>query len=183
MNTIVEIEQNVHFERLLTNDREMQRKAQKAVRVAVRKARAALSQQARQGLDMSADPRAAYKAIKSAVYKRMLGGSVSILNPRRASGKAYVTPPPPSREGKRGGNRMPRSRRTNDLLSYYGSDRGFILRFLNQGTEQRTDSKRGGNRGSIRGRDWFGRASQQQMEQAAKVFEQFIDQAIQEANA
>lgn len=181
--TIVEVEKNVHFERLLTSDKEMQRKAQKAVRIAVRKARAALSKQAREGLDMSADPRAAYKAIKMAVYKRMLGGSVSILNPRRASGKRYVTPPAPDRRGKRGGNRMPRSQRTEDLLSYYGSDRGFVLRFLNQGTKQRTDEKRRGNRGSIAGRNWFGPASQQQLEQAAGVFEQFIEQAIAEANA
>lgn len=78
---------------------------------------------------------------------------------------------------------MPRSQRTEDLLSYYGSDRGFVLRFLNQGTKQRTDEKRKGNRGSIAGRNWFGPASQQQMEQAAGVFEQFIEQAIAEANA
>ena len=36
---------------------------------------------------MKEDPRKAYRAVKSAVYRRVLGANVSILNPRRAGAR------------------------------------------------------------------------------------------------
>ena len=50
-------------------------------------------------------------------------------------------------------------------MSYQGADRGFILRFLNAGTDIRTT--RYGNRGAIAPRNWFGHVAPYQMEQAA----------------
>lgn len=146
----------------------------------IRKARGELVKNARVGFDMDSDPRSAYRAIKSTVYRRIKGGNVSILSKRRASSKRY--PLPPSTRG--------RSQRTEQLLSYYGADRGFILRFLNNGTEPRAvkgfNGRRGfvsqaasGYRGSIKGRNWFGHASQAEMEKAAAELEKMIDELIQ----
>ena len=89
-------------------------------------------------------------------------------------------------------------------MSYQGSDRGFILRFLNQGTqnrvirfkedESRTAIHRGGrggnvskygktintgNRGSIPKRNWFGQRSQAEMESAAQAIDKLIDDIVQ----
>ena len=73
---------------------------------------------------------------------------------------------------------MPRSRRTEDLLTYQGADRGFILRFLNAGTEGR--ESRIGNRGSIAARSFFATSSQQAMEQAAEQLDTLIEDLIKQ---
>ena len=41
---------------------------------------------------MKSDPRKAYKAVKSAVYRQILGGSVSILNKRGTKFDSYEPP-------------------------------------------------------------------------------------------
>lgn len=122
------------------------------------------------------DPRQAYRAVKHMIYKHVLGGNVSILNKRRRSGKVYPLPERTKRYG-RGGNRMKRSKRTEDLLTYYGSDRGFVLRFLNSGTGTR--QSRYGNRGSIEARNFFMDAGQKEMEWAAVQLAQLIEQEIE----
>ena len=71
---------------------------------------------------------------------------------------------------------MPRSRRTEDLLTYQGADRGFILRFLNAGTGDR--ESRIGNRGSISARNFFENSSQKAMEQAAAQLDTMIEDLI-----
>jgi hypothetical protein len=121
--------------------------------------------------------------VKSAVYRRILGGNVSLLNKRRAGTRGPVPPVVHKLETKtnskgnhRGGNRMPRSRRTEDLLTYQGADRGFILRFLNQGTGGR--ESRIGNRGAIAPRNFFATSSQKAMEQAAEQLDQLIEELI-----
>jgi hypothetical protein len=66
----------------------------------------------------------------------------------------------------RGGNRRPRSQRTEQIDTYYGKDRGFILRFLNSGTASR--DTRFGNRGAIPAGRQFETSSTWQMEKAAE---------------
>ena len=61
-------------------------------------------------------------------------------------------------------------------MSYQGKDRGFILRFLNAGTAER--STRFGNRGAISARNWFGSASQQELNMAADKLQVIIDRII-----
>ena len=179
MNTIVEIENNVRLDLLLTHNREMDKKLNDLTKKVIRKARGELVKNARVGLNMDSDPRSAYRAIKSTVYRRIKGGNVSILSKRRASSKRY--PVPTSTRG--------RSQRTEQLMSYYGADRGFVLRFLNKGTKQRTvkgfNGRRGfkspdatGDRDRITGRNWFGHASQAEMEKAAAELEKMIDELI-----
>lgn len=180
METIVEIENNVRLDTLLTNNREMDKQLNKLTKAAIRKARGELVKNARVGLEMDSDPRSAYRAIKSTIYRRIKGGNVSILSKRRASSKRFPLPP----------TTRTRSKRTEQLLSYYGADRGFILRFLNNGTGPRAvkgfNGRRGfssqeasGYRGSIKGRNWFGHASQAEMEKAAAELEKMIEELIQ----
>ena len=132
---------------------------------------------------MKSDPRQAYKAVKSAVYRRILGGNVSILSKRRAGQRGPVSPIyhalehlVNSKGNHRGGNRIPRSRRTEDLLTYQGADRGFILRFLNAGTDDRNSHI--GHRGAISARSFFADSSQQAMEKAAQQLDGLIEDLI-----
>lgn len=142
---------------------------------------------------MDSDPRHAYKAVRSAVYKRILGGQVNILARRKAgSPTSYVKP----LKGlpRRGGNRWGRSDRTKAVEGYEGADRGFVLRFINAGTDDRavhsftsTDGKkhtlrsvRTANRGRISQRNWFGGASKAALEKASQNMQDFIDRIINE---
>lgn len=200
------VEQRKELDRLLMSNPAMEKKVQGLIRKVLAAVKKSLGQAARDKKVMDSDPRNAYKAIRTAVYKRILGGNVNILNKRRASsaGGSY-NPTRTLRSGKRGGNRKARSERTYRLESYEGSDRGFILRFLNAGTNERyvkflPDSRRehvhrgsqGGNikkygktintgrRGRIKARNWFGSRSQREMEAAANNLEKFIDALIQQ---
>lgn len=195
------VRQRKELERLLMSDPSMEKKVQALIRKVLFQVRAALSREARAAI--GSDPRQAYKAVKTAVWRQLLGGSVSILQKRRAGGSGSYEPsrhPSP-----RGGNRRPRSARTAALDAYYGSDRGFVLRFLNAGTEERAvrfsydprresvrRGSRGGNlrsygktvntgyRGRIKARNWFGPRSQREMEKAARNLELLIGQLIEQ---
>ena len=105
------------------------------------------------------DPRGARQAVKTSVYKKVLGANINILNGRKAHGTNSYEPPRKLRPGQRGGNRVPRGADTNRRMHYGPHDRGFILRFLNSGTDDRTAGTRGGrlsgNRGSIAARNFF----------------------------
>ena len=146
------------------------------------------------GLQMNGDPRQAYKAVRYAVYKRILGGQVNILDPRKVQ-KAPYNPPRKLQPKQRGGNRMTRSNRTQDLMEYYGASRAFVLRFLNAGTEARYNGGRNGRteqerdkfimanegmnyRGRIAPRNWFGPRSHSELQNAAYRIQDIIDRVI-----
>lgn len=175
------VKQKQELESLLMSNPAMEKKVQGLIRKVLLAARKEISTAA--SGKIKNDPRQAYKAVKSAVYRRILGGNVSILSKRRA-GKRGPLPPVVhqletrvnSKGNHRGGNRMPRSRRTEDLLTYQGADRGFILRFLNAGTDDR--ESRIGNRGAISARSFFATSSQRAMEQAASQLERLIEELI-----
>ena len=161
-------------------------------------ARANLRKDAASGLDMKSDPRHAYKAIRFAVYKKIFGGQVNILQSRRAGAETNYKP---ERKGTsdpkgRGGNRRPRVSRNLD--KYEGVDRGFILRWLNNGmtkTDPRkikfTENDRRhvdkwnhnpntGNRGSISPRNWFRGASLQELQKVAGEMDELINKIIKD---
>ena len=125
------------------------------------------------------DPREASRAVRRSVYDKILGGNVNILNSRRAHG---VTSYVPTRKldanpKQRGGNRVKRSPRTQQIMNYEGRDRGFILRFVNSGTYKANPrSTRLGNRGSITARNWFTNAGRQQMETLTQRLSRMIDE-------
>ena len=135
-----------------TKNPEMRRRINEVIRQTLAAVRKSLQNQAHSGLQMKSDPRNAYKAIRMAVYRRIFGGQVNILQNRRAGNLRLYEP---QRKGTsdpygRGGNRATRSGRTTTMMSYQGADRGFILRFLNQGTDDRAIHSMG-NRNLSRG--------------------------------
>mgnify|MGYP006974590910 CR=1 FL=1 len=103
---------------------------------------------------------------------------MNILSPRtRGNGTNYVRPRKLDQNpNQRGGNRTKRNPRTIQIDSYQGKDRGFILRFLNQGTSDR--ESRIGNRGSITARHFFADSSQKAMEKAAEQLDALIEDLI-----
>lgn len=161
---------------LSTKNPVMRQRINEVIRQTITQVRKRLSSEAQSGLQMQSDPRKAYKAIRSAVYRRIFGGQVNILNSRKAHGMHLYEPPRTLTAGQRGGNRTKRSQRTTELMSYQGADRGFILRFLNAGTTERIS--RYGNRGSISARNWFGPRSQQELERAASQLDKMIDDIV-----
>ena len=121
-------------------------------------------------------PREARRAVRTTVYKAILGGNVNIYNSRKAHGRtSYVPARHPSHIG---GNRRKRSERTMQIDSYEGVDRGFILRFLNAGTVER--ETRYGSRGALRARHWFGTSSAFQMDAAASRVAEEIEKLLQQ---
>lgn len=188
------------LKKLKTDNPDFEKRLRGVIRKVLGEARANLSKDATIGLDMKSDPRKAYKAVRYAVYKRLLGGQVNILQSRKAGAMSLYEPPRKgtSNPNGRGGNRVARTKRTEDIMSYQGKDRGFILRFLNQGTGDRAihqmgnralrtggvsilaTKSLGGNRGSISARNWFGGASQKELENVAGRLQKIIDKVINE---
>lgn len=200
------VKQREELERLMMSNPAMEKKVQGLIRKVLMQARREIGNNIK---FKHGDPRQAYKAVKTAVYRQILGGSVSILRKRRAGTQfSNYEPPRTLRPGQRGGNRRPRSQRTNDLMHYAGSDRSFILRFLNAGTqgraiefrydEARENVNRGsqggnkekygktintGRRGNIAPRNFFSSSSHRAMQKAADELTKLIDDMIkQEVN-
>lgn len=172
----VRFETDLRLDRLLVSDKRMESK----VRSIVRKVLSAAVDTVR-GRIRTMSGKDAYLALRKSVYKRVLGGNLNIISPHRAGGQRVPLPPesPRKRSHAVGGNRMARSRRTEDLLTYAGVDRGFILRFLNGGTPGRT-SNGTRNVGQITPRNWFGSMTQQEIERQMQLFDKLMDELIQE---
>lgn len=174
------VEQRKALESLLMSGPAMEKKVQQLVRQVLSEVRTEMTHVAMGA--MRSDPRQAHRAVKMAIYKRILGGSVSILDRRSAGSAGNYEPVRKLRDGQRGGNRVPRSSRTQQVMDYVGMDRAFILRFLNSGTSQRTAGSRSGrlsgNRGSIAPRNFWSGSSRQAMEKGAEKLARLIDEMI-----
>lgn len=186
------------LERLKTDNPGFEKRLRGVIRKILGEARANLRNDAASGLDMKSDPRHAYKAIRFAVYKKILGGQVNILQSRRAGAETNYKPERRGTSDKygRGGNRRPRVSRNLD--KYEGVDRGFILRWLNNGmtkTNPRvikfTENDRRkvdkwnkhpntGNRGAIAARNWFRGASLQELQKVAGEMDELINKIIKD---
>ena len=77
------------------------------------------------------DPRGTRGAVKRYIASKYLGGVVSILDGKASGNRNSYEAPRKLRPGQRGGNRMLRSQRTDDILHYGPDERSFILRFTN----------------------------------------------------
>ena len=193
-------EQIQHLRKIMSDDPDFRRRVNAVIKRVLNSARKEIMDIAKG--EMDSDPRHAYKAVRSAVYKRILGGQVNILAKRRA-GTPTSYQKPLKGLPKRGGNRWGRSERTIQMEGYEGTDRGFILRFINAGTVDRSirsytdrtgvrhDLRSGssmnihthalnGNRGNITGRNWFGSASHTALLRASYDLNDFIDKIINE---
>lgn len=137
--------------------------------------------------ELQNDPRHAASAVRRILYKKVLGGNLNILRKRRAGSRGAV-----------GTSSRGRLERTEQIMGYKGSDRGFILRFVNSGTSARVAThmnahrikrservswytyKSGqiGGRGELLGKNFFGPASTAAINEAvpllAKEFERII---------
>lgn len=170
---------------LFVSHPETRKRIRKIVREELKDATKRLREDAR--YELPNDPRKAYRAVRASIYRKILGGNVSILNPRRAGQRYQLIKPRKLDQNpfQRGGNRVPRGERTESVDTYFGKDRAFILRFLNSGTSQRMAGSRGGrlsgNRGSITARNWFGNMAPHEMELAAENLSNVIEEELAEA--
>lgn len=186
MNEAVVVKQQEILEKALSTDPKTQKALQKHIRQVILEARAEVvnSIQFQNG-----DPRRSRQAVRTSVYKQILGANINIYNSRRPHGTNSYEPYRKGSTG-RGGNRRSRSERTNQIMRYDAQDRGFILRFINSGTDGRnirfkTDDRRKvdkwnkhpntGNRGSIAARNFFRNAGERALVQAADHLATLID--------
>lgn len=166
---------------LLVESPKTRKRIRKVIKKEIAKARYTATRDVRGSLPN--DPRKSYLAVKHSVWKKALGGSLSILSRRSAveSRPIDVRRKLDQTPHQRGGNRIPRSKRTEQLMNYYGRDRGFILRFLNTGTDIRTS--RYGNRGSIAPRGFFVPVATSALSVAVEHIGVMIDQELAAAFA
>ena len=200
-------EQIKNLKKIMSDDPTFQKKVNNVIRRVLKDAKKKVTSDAKNVLEN--DPRQAYKAVRTTVYRKLLGGNINILS-RRKAGQPGNYQKPKKGLPKRGGNRWGISGRTIAMEGYQGADRGFILRF-SQGTVDRAihsytgkDGERhdlrsgsvshllfnkkgrisghaiGGNRGRIGGRNWFGSSSHQALEQAVGSLQNFIDEIIRQ---
>ena len=197
------VKQREELEHLLMSDPAMEKRVQGLIRKVLMAARREIGSIIK--FDHG-DPRQAYKAVKTAVYRQILGGSVSLYDKKRKNTQFSAYEPPRTlKPGQRGGNRRPRSQRSWDLIHYAGPDRAFVLRFLNAGAhgraiefnydETREHVRRGsqggnikkygktintGYRGNIKPRNFFAPASHQAMRKASDQLTKLIDELIKQ---
>ena len=170
----IDLENNTKLDQLLLTNPEMEKKVRRIVRQVILGAMGPVQAAA----DRQSTKQAA-QAVRKAVYKKILGGSINILDGRGRAGSRAPLPPESRRKKSHavGGNRIPRSRRTEDLLTYQGKDRAFILRFLNSGTTSRHNGYR--PTGAIAARNWFQNITHRELQAASEQFDLLLDALIQ----
>ena len=178
INESVIVEQRKVLEDALSTNPKTQKALQKLIRKALMEVRPELVAAARGA--MGSDPRGAAHGIRLSVYKKILGGNVNILNMRKKAGKPTTYEPPRKLQPhQRGGNRVPRGKRTDTVMHYGPHDRQWILRFINSGTSDRMAGSRGGrlsgSRGAIAPRNFFRGAGGRALAQAASNLATLID--------
>lgn len=194
-DNVVILEEQKALEAALSTNPKTQKALQKLVREVVLEARRRVVNSIK--FD-NGDPRGTRQAVRSTVYRKILGGNINILNSKKTHGKNSYRTPKTSRDKKRGGNRMARSPRTQQILDYAPFDREFIMRFVDSGTKQRFVGFRNamssnhnryiqtkerwdagktgtGNRGAIAARGFFSRYGERAMEMAAEKLAGLIE--------
>ena len=190
VNEAVVLEQKQVLEQALFSNPKTQKALQKLIRQVISEARAQVvsSEKFKNG-----DPRGASRAVRTAVYKKVLGANINIYNSRKAHGSTSYEPPRKGVSG-RGGNRRTRSARTSRIMSYDALDRGFILRWLNSGANGRhinftphegrkvdkwNKHPNTGYRGSIVARHWFMPAASSALGRAVDNLANLIDNELE----
>lgn len=191
INDAVVLEQKQVLEQALSTNPKTQTELRKMIRRVINEARKETISKIH--FD-NGDPRGARQSVRTAVYKKILGANINIYNSRKAHGATSYEPQRhPSR---RGGNRMKRSGRTQQIMSYGPLDRGFILRWVNSGTDGRyAGSGRNGRteadktafvlrtggkgwRGRIEPRNFFRGSAEPALVKAANALANMIDDEL-----
>ena len=180
----------------MTTDPKMRKAVQQHIREALFEARREMINSANFA---NGDPRQSLRAIRTSVYEKVLGGQINIKKSKsdHGGGNGY-TPPRKLTPGQRGGNRRPRSERTEQINRGSPLDRGWILNILNKGTKTRVigfrntvkanrtrydnrvyrigrgDTSRTGNRGSIAARNWFMPAAESALSHAMQRISEMV---------
>ena len=180
VNNTVVLEQQKVLEQALSTNPKTQTALRKLVQQVIKEARNEVVNSLH--FD-NGDPRGAAHSIRRVVYKKILGANINIYNRRKSAGKPSTYEPPRTlREGQRGGNRVPRGKRTDTVMHYGPADRGWILRIVNSGTADRMAGTRGGtlhgNRGSIAARNFFSTKGMPAMEKAVDNLANLIDDEL-----
>jgi len=191
----VNISDNIRL-RTFKDDPEMRRELQKAITIVLWEARNKASNDVYEY--MQTNEHNTFTAVHHSVYNKIFGGNMNFLTQRRALRMGHVSP---SRRG--------RSQKTERMLSYLGTDRGMILRWLNKGTKNRWTvrmdghpmyrnsvaerpknrsyvfpGKLGGRGGAAKRRtttiNMFDKAVEPRMEQASVKLQLLIDEIINE---
>ena len=198
VNDSVILEQQKVLEAALSTNPKTQKALQKLVRQVLMQARKELSGYIKTKLK-NGDPRGAARAVRTSVYRKILGGNLNILASKKTHGFNTYEPPRTLRPGQRGGNRRPRSKRTDTVMHYDGIDRDFILRFVDSGTKQRAierqvetklagggskfkwvaDASKYGNRGSISARGFFRAGAEPMLKKAADYLTDLINEELE----
>lgn len=190
VNDAVVLEQKQVLEQALSTNPKTQKALQKLIRKAMKEAywKVVNSEKFKHG-----DPRGARFAVRTAVYKKILGANINIYNSRKAHGSTSYEPPRKGVSG-RGGNRRTRSQLTARIMSYDALDRGFILRWLNNGANDRhinfkeregrkvdkwNKHPNTGNRGNIAARHWFESSAQPALVRATDILSNLIDTELE----
>ena len=176
INEAVVVEQRKVLEQALSTNPKTQKALQKLIRQVIMEARAKVVGNIK--FD-NGDPRQTARAVRTSVYRKILGANINIYNGRKAHGSNNYEAPRTLRPGQRGGNRVQRGRNTERMLRYAPNDRQMILRWVNSGTGQRTAGTRGGrisgNRGAIAARNFFRGYGDRALVQAADNLAMLID--------
>ena len=180
----------------MTTDPKMRKAIQQHIREAIWEARKEMINSVSFA---NGDPRQSLRAIRNSVYDKILGGQINIrkFKTEHGGGSGY-TPPRKLVPGQRGGNRRPRSERTEQINRGSPLDRQWILNILNKGTKTRVigfrntvkanrprydnlvyrigrgDTSRTGNRGSIAARNWFMPAAESALSQAMQRISEMV---------
>ena len=191
VNDAVVLEQKQVLEQALSTNPKTQKALQKLIRQVITEARSSVVKAASDKIKN--DPRGAARAVRTAVYKKILGANINIYNSRKAHGSTSYEPPRKGVSG-RGGNRRTRSARTARIMSYNALDRGFILRWINSGVNDRhigfterigrkvdkwNKHPNTGNRGNIAARNFFRGAGERALVQATDALANLIDTELE----
>ena len=150
------IELNVkNIEKMLTENPEMRQRIQKAIRLDVWTARNTVVKNMVSVFN-NGDPAEARRAVRNIIYEKILGANLNIRNMRKGTARwkvRQVERKVDQNPHMRGGNRIKRQYKTIRMQGYEGKARGMILRWVDQGTDER--KSRYGNRKSIAPRNFF----------------------------
>ena len=169
------------IESMMTDNPELRKKLQDAIREDVWKARnTVVSNMTR--VFANGDPAEARRAVRNIVYEKILGANLNIMNMKKGTAQWKVRQIDRKVEQNpkmRGGNRIKRSFKTTRMHGYEGKARGMILRWVNSGVGDRVT--RYGNRGSIAARNFFEPLAGAALNVVSQHLAQIIEQEI--ANA
>ena len=182
-----------NIESMMTDNPELRKKLQDAIRQDVWKARQTVVRNMA-SVFKNGDPAEARRAVRHVIYEDILGANLNIYNMRRGTANWRVRQV--DRKGTsdpkgRGGNRRKRNFITIRMHGYEGKARGMILRWLNNGVNDRSikfkermgrkadkwnHNPNTGNRGSIAARNFF----EPMASAALNVVSQHLAQIIEE---